>query len=350
MPASPGGRRFTNPDVWIVTRTPHSNTYFPDIARMANGNLILTYFDSPEHGTNENGRVALVFGNSDGRSWSPPHVAVDTPGCEDRDPSIAALRSGRLILNWFRRDPDDFASSVGGVYSSYSDDNGETWSNPTRVHSPLSPAYVTAPVIELDDGRLLMPLYGYAEADESGAFTVAITASSDQGETWPPELAGRTVRRPDGGKVGLVEPVLVDLSSDRGLALLARSDGDPDNFCYLLRSDDGGLSWSTPERLPTPAQAPHILPIDEMDQRKLLVTWGDKPAGGYEVRPVMGKLVSADDKLDLSAATLIYRNDDCYDTSYPSSVQIDSDTFFTVFYDAHRGFIGGTFSKISDYL
>ena len=64
-------------------------------------------------------------------------VAVDTD-LDDRDPSVACLKDGTLLLNWFTLQKNQIA-----VLLARSTDNGKTWSEPVpiKLDSPTrSPA------------------------------------------------------------------------------------------------------------------------------------------------------------------------------------------------------------------
>ncbi|MGN6561290.1 MAG: sialidase family protein, partial [Thermomicrobiales bacterium] len=93
----------TRPAVVVAARG-ERNTYFPTIARLRDGVLVVVYYDSPAH-TSQSGRIALVRSTDDGRTWSAPRVVLDTP-LDDRDPQIMQTRTGALLLSFFTYDWD----------------------------------------------------------------------------------------------------------------------------------------------------------------------------------------------------------------------------------------------------
>src|SRR5262249_36513863 len=154
------------------------NTYFPTVERLKNGHLIVVYYDSPEH-VAAAGRISLVKSVDGGRTWSPPRLAVDS-SLDDRDPSIMEMRTGGLLLSYFSaRDASSAASP--GVFVARSDDEGATWSVPVKVETTLIGAATSSKVVELENGDLLIPVYGATARDARSA----IVRSADRGRTWP---------------------------------------------------------------------------------------------------------------------------------------------------------------------
>src|SRR5439155_24788502 len=128
------------------------------IARLGNGDLLVVYYDSPEH-VSPAGRISLVRSRDAGRTWSAPTVIVDTP-LDDRDPSITVTRSGTLLVSYFVRNDD---GTSGGVFVARSDDGGNTWSRDARVDTDLVGPATSARIVELANGDLLIPIYGGAK-------------------------------------------------------------------------------------------------------------------------------------------------------------------------------------------
>src|SRR4051812_45404364 len=139
IPAGAGDVRANpaQPDVIVAARGDR-NTYFPTIARLRSGELVVVYYDSPSH-TSQSGRVALVRSTDDGRTWSAPRVALDTP-LDDRDPQIMQTRAGTLLLSYFAYDWNQTPARVMGTFVARSEDNGATWSSPRPVGTAISGA------------------------------------------------------------------------------------------------------------------------------------------------------------------------------------------------------------------
>lgn len=338
------------PDVVIATRTATRNTFFPSITRSHTGQLLVIYYDSPVHATNNAGRIAMVRSIDNGLHWSSPRTVIDTP-IDDRDPSITTLSNGHLLINWFSRDanaPGTFHTNV-----SQSTDNGQTWSAPTKVGSSMAGAATSAPIVELDNGDLLVPLYGYASEASPLPHQVTVVRSTDGGATWPQSSEVLVGNRPGGNDYSLQEPAVANLGN--GNVIMITRSTEPSARSYLMRSDDNGFTWSAPELLNFSAHCPDILVLDDYD--RMLVTWGDWSDTANKGRPVYGLLVGYNLDFTQHQPQLLYEDlatdtpwNPFVDISYPSSVELRRGRFLTVFYNAERGFIGGKFTTISDYL
>ncbi len=331
------------PDVIVAARQGPYLTYFPDVAPLADGRLAVVYYSSRQHMHTPDSRILLTFGSPDGRTWDSSRAIVNMDGMDDRDPSIVQLRSGRLLINWFRRDPEDLTSPDFGCLAATSDDGGATWSDPIPVGTTLNQSAVTAPPLELADGRLLMPLYGFPDPD-TPTHVIKLAVSHDQGTTWDVTDEVHVPPHPD-PSVGLVEPTLADLGDGR-LLMVTRSQKDPRNSAYAFWSDDSGATWTAPARLDFAGHAPHLLRLPRSAaETMILMTWGESSVDDPTTRPVLGRFVDGLDRSLTGRTIELYRNPATKDMSYPSSVQVEDGSCLVIYYDADRGHIGGTFTN-----
>jgi hypothetical protein len=326
------------PDVMVATRTADRNTYFPTIERLRNGDLIVVYYDSPEHASPA-GRISIVRSADEGRTWSAPAVAIDTP-LDDRDPSVMQTRSGALLLTFFSPGSSTGVTGAAGVFVARSDDDGRSWSAPVQADTGLDKAATTAKIVELDNGDLLLPVYGAVP----GYARSSVLRSTDGGRTWP---RSGEVRIASAAEVDLVEPVIGNLGSGR-LVVLMRAEG-LDNFTRESHSSDGGRSWSEPVKTGLVAMASDLLPLPAAAGRpaSMVHAWGDWSRGFGDSRATVIQLIEFP-----AGAAPAYRdghvvhNTHCDDTAVPSSVSLGGGRLFTVYYDACYGYIGGNFLTV----
>lgn len=225
---------------------------FPDVCRLADGRLMAVFYAGyghvslPNESLPRGGRICYCVSADEGRTWSRAEVLYDSED-DDRDPSIAQLRSGRLVCNFFSLRANRDASPPWdglGSFTVVSDDGGRTWSNARPICGERY--YCSSPVRELSDGRLMLGLYYATKDDASGAITV----STDQGDTWsqPVEI--------DNGPYRLdAETDVVELADGTLLAAL-RGDGETP-MCWS-RSPDGGKTWSVAESFGFRGHCPYL--------------------------------------------------------------------------------------------
>src|SRR5690606_24871323 len=136
---------------------------FPDLVRSRSGDLLCVYYAGYKHvpsGPGEQlpqgGKICLVRSQDQGKTWSAPQTIYDS-AADDHDPHISQLSDGRLavtICSW----------PVRGTHKPFiiwSDDDGHTWSEGTEITPSFEATEVpSGPIVEMPDGRLLLPTYG----------------------------------------------------------------------------------------------------------------------------------------------------------------------------------------------
>jgi hypothetical protein len=223
---------------------------FPDLCRLGNGELFCVFYSGYGHVSTPNakwpkgGRIMAVRSPDDGKTWGKPVVVIDTDQ-DDRDPSVARLKDGTLLLNWFTLQKNQVA-----VLLARSTDNGRTWSQPIRLDldSPYSFA-CSAPVRQLPDGSLILGLY--CEDDKAKRAFGATVKSYDGGRTWK-DLALI------GEKAGVyldAETDVVPLKDGRLLAALRSSRVD----MHYAVSGDSGKTWGPVRSFGFKGHCPYFL-------------------------------------------------------------------------------------------
>jgi sialidase-1 len=223
---------------------------FPDVCRLHNGDLFCVFYSgyghvsTPKDQWPKGGRIMAVRSSDNGQTWSKPVVIMDTDR-DDRDPSVACLKDGTLLLNWFTLQKNHVA-----VLLARSTDQGRTWSQPIKLDldSPYSFACST-PVRQLPDGSLILGLY--CEDDKTKRAFGATVKSHDAGKTWK-DLAYI------GEKAGVpldAETDVVPLKDGRLLAALRSSKVD----MHYAISNDSGRSWGPVRSFGFKGHCPYFL-------------------------------------------------------------------------------------------
>jgi hypothetical protein len=331
----------TKPDVVVARRTAERNTYFPAAERTRSGQIVVVYYDSPDH-VSPAGRISMVRSRDEGRSWSAPSVVIDGPN-DERDPNIVETAHGTWLVSYFESNVMKAPSSQG-VFVLRSTDEGRTWSAPVKVGTTLVGAATSAKIVQMDNGDLVMPLYGAASAGSTDA-VAAVIRSADDGLTWPAD--GQATIASAAG-VNFVEPALGYLGGGRLLAMI-RTEG-AERAAYEAYSLDGGRTWSA-AKTTLIAQASDLLPIVDGEKTMLVHAWGDASGRFGDSRPTVMQIIRFREFPHArwtDEPRVLHRGHCWSDEGYPSSVRLRDGRVFTVYYDACAGYIGGTFSTLSD--
>ena len=306
---------------------------FTDLARLEDGTLLAVYDAAQDH-LDPGMRIELRRSRDDGRTWSKPEVVVEPidAGYGVRDPHIAALRDGRLILSWFSYREKNVYSSIA-THTRYSDDRGRTSSDPVTLHAlPLAGMAMSNRALELRDGRLLLSVHG-RESDASKKEICGVIASPDRGESWP-EFYEICRQIPHQG----MECELAQLDDGHIVALIRRT---AKKLGLRSVSEDGGKTWSEPEDVPV-GHAPGLL----ADGERLLVNHRTFPDGrprenttGEGRGNYQGKGTVISLSLDAGRSFVDHlplgfpiRTDFGGDTAYGGIVKLPNGDYYTTYY------------------
>jgi len=331
----------TEPDVIVAAGQPEtSNTYFPSMEKLANGTLFVVYYNASAHEATD-GRIMKTISADNGATWSAPVVMIDTSE-DDRDPSIMQMSDGTLLLSWFTYNNTTAARQVR---TSRSTDGGLTWSSPVTVGTSLAAtSAVSSKAVELSNGDLLLPIYGSIVNRQEMPRSTAVR-STDGGLSWSASTEVTLAEPIPAQNIGFVEPVIVDLGGGH-LYSLHRTHREFDNyFAWESHSYDNGLTWTAAARTSMKAHCSDLLLLSN---GLLLHTWGDRSFEFSGGRPVVGKAVPVGAEWADWQNVGIYKNGGVGDMSYPSAVELPDGRIFIVFYDASRGFIGGTYATVQE--
>lgn len=218
-------------------------------------------------------RIAEIFSDDQGRTWSAPRVLF-TPEANTLEMSVSLLRlaSGKIALfTVMKRGTTDCRP-----YLRISDDDGATWSAPRSILK--APGYFVLNndrVIQTSRGRLILPVAFHRTSKVQEGHDVDLRAiavwchSDDEGATWTEAKTWWTIPVVSG--TGLQEPGVVELA-DGSLFSWVRTDQGRQ---YEFRSRDGGETWSAPQptQLRSPASPASIKRLPGSD--RLLAVFND---------------------------------------------------------------------------
>ncbi len=347
---------------WDMTKSREENEvvdcgWFPSIARLANGELLVAYSDSPSHSNFSS--IAMRTSSDEGRTWSAPTTIVDTPGVPDeKEPNVTVLRNGDVLI-WYYDFNNPNRSNNRTINIIRSTDDGATWSAPivpdtVAYDSTYGYAAGNGELIELDNGDLLLPFTAMRDRrGHAGAPGAHVLRSLDGGATWDVDdervvmwsgpdyyLPGTTTPA-----TWYVEPAVVDLGGGEVMMVARTSYNPQDAVMRVSYSSDHGDTWTAPVDIPgLKGDAPHLLRLRDGN---VLLTWGDRSRAWGQGRPTAGLVYDPATGWAGTEQTLIYRGPrDFGDQAYSGSVQLLDGSVLTVYYDRMAGTIGGTFLEL----
>lgn len=359
-------RKISIIDNGIVYRNPKAIFGYgawPSVAKNENGELMVAFSGQRVMHICPFGKVILRISKDEGKNWSAPVIAIDTP-LDDRDAGILNLGGGKLLLSTFNNSRDfqrQWATESGlggtperaalaqaylpnvsdevedeylGSLLSISEDNGYSWGDPYRVP-------VTAPHGPnlLQDGALIYAGTPYIKLNNEDEKECQLANASDYPiSVYRSENHRDFVKLADipicpelGSEFDYCEPHIIQLPSGR-LVLHIRADeiaaGIPweskTHTIVQTVSDDGGKTWSTPKSLGCKNCPPHLM---LHSSGTLICSYGRRvPNYGVEV------MFSDDEAENWDMGYAIWDEGLDLDLGYPCSVELDNGDIFTVYY------------------
>jgi sialidase-1 len=311
--------------------------YFPVVLRLDGGEVVAVFRGGAEH-MGSGGRLDIARSKDDGATWSAPKTAFDTPA-DDRNPAFGQAPDGTLILGFIilsgyamgyiphKGTPDykfyDYMVDVWipdqsktQSYFILSKDGGRTW---TERKTLAVPGYSVSPfgrIVTLDDGTLLMNVYGSkAGGPALPSYSFALR-STDNGSTWSrPALIGK----------GMNEGSFLSLGDGKVIAAV-RSD-EPEEATYVSTSKDGGQTWDKPKR--ATGRLEHPADLAMLGDGRVLMVYGHRKFP-FGVRGLIsedrGRTWNRDEEVVFSDDA---ENQDC---GYPSVVRLPNGKVLVLYY------------------
>jgi len=325
-----------------VHEEPGEYCAWPDIARTADGDIIVLFCSSEEH-LGPDGRILLSRSTDNGSTWERPVKVFETP-IDERESGMTVLTDGRIIGHfwstfhtpsgyaalpplsyeksvldrWTRAvESPEYTGAAGnqGGWTRISSDAGRTWSAP--AHGPDA----VHGGIQLKDGSLLVASYR-SEQEGVGVYTAPA-----------PEVRWQRVAvvrspRPDSLRFG--EPHVLQLPSGRIIMMIRATaipydDRDPRCVLWESFSDDHGNTWAEPFPTPLWGFPPHLL---------LLADGWVVCSYGYRRPPFGQRACISEDGVTWKLEDEVILRDDAPngDLGYPASVELEPGLVLTVYY------------------
>ena len=311
----------------------HRNT-IPQVARLANGQLLAVWSTFPKSGSP--GKVYIAFSRDHGRAWSTPQLLLSDASKIMADPNILVDGPRVFVFATVVESPNRIRKSW--TMFKRSPDNGLTWGPLEEI--PIPRQYVAGKqhnAIVLRDGTYLLgiawdkwPEMGMAARTEGEMDLTAGVLISKDGTHWTLHGSLHVLldKLTPGGTNGLCEPALVELSNGEVLMIL-RSGG---THHYESRSHDGGLTWSTPTPSPLPGHNTPTALLRLQGSHEIVAVWNNSPLTRYPLSAAL----SSDHGKTWSAPRILAQTEGLQ-VSYPGLTQAADGTIIAVWQQAQIG-------------
>jgi len=247
-----------------------------DFIELQDGRIgfIYTHFTGglSDHAT---AHLAQRISHDGGLTWTEEDEVVvpNEGGYNVMSVSLLRLQSGDIALFYLVKNSLEDCRPVMRI----SQDEATTWSDPVEVIPEEDLGYYVLNndrVIQMASGRLICPVAqhnrpNYAEPDWPGVLICYF--SDDAGRSWQRSVSVLKLDHPDGSRITLQEPGVVELNDGR-LWMWARTN---EGFQYQSWSKDGGDNWTDP--VATGIRSPRSpASIERLPGRdELVMVWND---------------------------------------------------------------------------
>ena len=304
----------------VICSRPGQMYAWPGITKAANGDILVAASERKFHMC-PFGREVIIRSKDDGKSWSLPEEVYNSE-LDDRDANLLKLNDDTIILSWFSSTAfkdiwrerfenisSDSIDKLTGTWIIKSFDNGLTWE---REKSRIPVGIHISPVQLSDDSLITIG------PENPNGSSMSVYKSDDQGINWykTNEIEGYPI---------LNENHVIETEPGCLLALIRSRD-----FLYKTTSKDYGKTWTKTEATQIWGFPAQMLKL--RDNRILCSYSCRKPP--YSIKAVLsndnGKTWDTDNTI------ILYSFEDEPDMGYPSSIELDNNEIFTVFYVSRR--------------
>ena len=244
-----------------------------DIVELKDGRLCLIYTRFTGGGGDHAAADLVKHVSSDGgKTWGEAEIVVpQTGGLNVMSVSLLRLASGEIALFYLRKTSREDCRPTMCV----SRDEGKTWSEPAVCITDEVGYYVlnNDRAVQLASGRLVLPVAWHQgpgkKRDSAGVIMCYL--SDDNGKTWQRSKDPFKGYGPDGQRILVQEPGVVELKDGRLMMWMRTQSGSQ----YVCHSGDGGETWSKagPSNLASPRSPASIRRIPWTGD--LVCVWND---------------------------------------------------------------------------
>ena len=197
--------------------------------------------------------------------WTSTKRLTWTSG-DSYSPATAVDSSNAVHVVWA-----DYSPGNSEIYHKRSEDGGTTWGTAKRLTWTSGDSY--EPAIAIDSSDTLHVVW---DSDSSGNYEIYYKRSSDGGLNWS-AAKGLT------GTSGWSEYPAITIDSNNVIHVVWQDDTPGNLEIYYRRSSDGGLNWSTAQRLTWTSGSSEYPAIAISSIHTIQVVWKDRTPGNYEI-------------------------------------------------------------------
>ncbi len=250
-----------------------------DFITLDDGRILFIYSHYTGSSTSDHAPAYLAARYSDdgGRCWTEEDEVVGENEGEINVMSVSLLRlqNGDIAFFYLRKNSTEDCIPMLRI----SKDEAKSWSDPVPCITDRQGYFVlnNARVIQLQDGRLLMPVALHQTPGGQWANKADLYCyfSDDNGQTW-----WSSSQVPDTTDIIAQEPGLIEMSDGRVMMYIRASAG----FQLLSYSSDRGQTWSHVEtsNIPSPLSPATIEKIP--DTGDWLLVWNNNDGSNPEIK------------------------------------------------------------------
>jgi hypothetical protein len=320
----------------IVSRGKAAGEYqaFPDACRLTNGDILIVFYAGGGHVTfpDKNypscGWICMVRSSDEGQTWNDPVVVYDDK-YDNRDPHVNQLKDGTIVITFFslKLDPVKRETFLHRTQMIRSTDNGKTWKDDrTSFRIEDEDWYCSAPVHELSDGTLVLPVY---HQDKVSKFAWGgVFLSADKGKNWSDVI-------PIGKEAKLNLAAETDVISLKDGSLMAVLRGQNEIPMHFSVSKDQGKSWSPVKTIGFAGHSPHL---NRLSTGEIVLTYRgtirNKGIDWNDVSSIYTAMrISFDDGSTWQGPYMMSKSPG----AYPATVELNDKSILMVFYEEGKG-------------